>query len=368
MTKWLPLLIAWIIETATLTSFTMAPIKEMMPAYLLLHCAICMYFVASLKHTLPVAYKGESFKQKLFFLVISVFLPVIGMLGITIFVLPALFEKQHQKPNYLIIQSALLRRKDINDRQNYTRLQADALKHLLHGAGRVNQRIKAVKALHNICEPEATATLKTALRDKADDVRLLAYSILTQKEKQLQDAIVNKEHQLKQIQELQFQDQLLNKSDDNKHILSKNNQTAIHCWKTLANLYWQLVYQRLLLDQDTINNAETQALQYANSVLNLREDIDMYLLKGRIYLHQNVFQLAQKSFTHAVKAGANAALLHPYFLEIAFQQRNSVKINQWVNNSLKQSRPDYRLSLALDYWCTNNSTKQNIKKQGHTAR
>ncbi|USE38958.1 hypothetical protein [Endozoicomonas sp. SCSIO W0465] len=162
-----------------------------------------------------------------------------------------------------------------NGRQTDLLLVSANLEETLHDASqdaqRIDDRVRAIMSIRHLNHHRAVRLLREALKDPADDVRLLAYSILSHREKLIQQEIASLKSGLSH-QHTHYQISLL---------------------KRLAQLHWQLVDQSLLHDNEARQLAADQACQFANSVLQQGHDPDMQLLLARYYLWQETPESAR---------------------------------------------------------------------------
>ncbi len=191
----------------------------------------------------------------------------------------------------------------------------------------MEERSKAVLATRYFQDPKATRILREALKDKIDDVRLLAYSILDQKETEIRSAIMKTSEKLE-------------------------HASILNCsfyLKRLAWLNWELV--RLELVQgSTVKQFEQQAIEYADQVLKNSNDIDMQLLKGYILLRKNQLEHARSHFLKAVEAGLPKSAIEKKLIEISFLQFSfSEVIDTAIKLKNKNAFQD-KQAVSIMYW------------------
>ncbi len=172
------------------------------------------------------------------------------------------------------------------------------LQDVLRHAPDPNQRLTAIFATRRMPGKEAIPILKLALRDPADDVRLLAYSMLDQKESRINQRI---EAALGRLAGA-----------------TPARRGALH--GTLARWYWELAYLGLA-QGSVLEHILEQAREHTDQALRGTPSADLHLLAGRIALEQGRLEDAGRALQAAEEAGIDSAQLAPFRAEVAFFQR-----------------------------------------------
>ncbi|WP_121493825.1 tetratricopeptide repeat protein, partial [Pseudomonas aeruginosa] len=172
------------------------------------------------------------------------------------------------------------------------------LQDVLRHAPDPNQRLTAIFATRRMPGKEAIPILKLALRDPADDVRLLAYSMLDQKESRINQRI---EAALGRLAGA-----------------TPARRGALH--GTLARWYWELAYLGLA-QGSVLEHILEQAREHTDQALRGAPSADLHLLAGRIALEQGRLEDAGRALQAAEEAGIDSAQLAPFRAEVAFFQR-----------------------------------------------
>ncbi|MFK5949184.1 MAG: hypothetical protein QM500_10505 [Methylococcales bacterium] len=171
------------------------------------------------------------------------------------------------------------------------------------------QRIKAVLKTRQMTDQEAIPILRVALLDPVDEVRLLAYSMLDKKEKNI-DHLIHQEA---------------------KKIAENPTEKLILVHLSLAESYWELSYLGLVSGQAKQHILQ-DAYEHIQRVLKSDQtSAESYFLQARIALSLNLYDVAEQSLSMALKLGINAVRVAPYQAELAFVTRKFDEIEQYIN-------------------------------------
>ncbi len=171
------------------------------------------------------------------------------------------------------------------------------------------QRIKAVLKTRQMTDQEAIPILRVALLDPVDEVRLLAYSMLDKKEKNIDHLIYQ----------------------EAKKLAAMPSQKLILVHLSMAESYWELSYLGLVTGQAKQHILQ-DAYEHIQRVLKSDQtSAEPYFLQARIALALNLYDVAEKSLSMALKLGINAVRVAPYQAELAFVTRKFDEIEQYIN-------------------------------------
>ncbi len=157
-------------------------------------------------------------------------------------------------------------------------------------------RMKALLSAHAMSARYSVPVLKALLGDEADDLRLLAYGMLDNREKSLNALIFN----------------LLKKLD----ACQASNICQLY-QKQLAELYWAFAYEHLT-EGDMLTYMLTQAEHYARRALEIKTDGDLWVLLAQILIKQEKHQEAEIAFNQAIGLGMPLTRIQPYLAELAY--------------------------------------------------
>lgn len=196
-------------------------------------------------------------------------------------------------------------------------------------------RIGAMIALQHVSGRVSTPLLRDVLSDPNEDIRLLAYGMLDNQEKQINQSI---DAELKVINSLGPA-----KWTDNP------GQKGLLAAQRLSDLYWELIYQELV-QGDLRNYAIDESARYAQMVLDHEPDnAPLNLRLGRLLHAGGQPEAAERAYLKASELGLPATRILPYLAELRFDQHDfagtrqlMVELANW--GSLPRLRP------IIDYW------------------
>lgn len=259
------------------------------------HAVACVLLAFALWMFLPMRYKSPVPWAPVFLFSIAFFIPLLGMIGVIFSVFPALYmqrKREEQVWETTGVPSLPFRPLE---RRNSPMFPDGGLQDVLYLATDPERRLNALLATRRMPSHESVPILKLALRDPADDVRLLAYSMLDQKESEINRRI----------------EEMLNLLGDDED----DNPEATHAG--LARWYWELAYLGLA-QGSVLDHILGQARKHAEQSLALESNPEVDLLAGRIALEQGDLSAAAKFFKQAETGGIRFEKIAPYLAESAF--------------------------------------------------
>ena len=197
-----------------------------------------------------------------------------------------------------------------------------------NAAAPLPQRLKALVAVQDAPARVTGTLLRDLLADPADDIRLLAYGILDNKEKQITQRIV--EHR-----------QRLERST------SPAESADLH--KRLAELYWELIYQNLVQGDmqafavDQVRHHGYQALRQNDS------DAGLWFRLARMELNAGRLDAAEHALQQAQLNGFARERLLPYWAEQRFLQKRYAEVRVLFEELAGQAGVP-ALGQARRYW------------------
>ena len=276
---------------------------------------------------LPAPYQLPAHRSFAFVTLLIFFIPGLGMLGAVVSILLGLYHPHAQRPDYTLATAVPeLPFKPVTIDTNLS-FAGGGLYDVLRNASDTDKRLKAVLATQRMSERKAIPILQVALKDAVDDVRLLAYSILDNKENGININIKNGLTELETA--------------------TATQRPAIH--KRLAFLYWELVYMGLA-QGDVLLHILNTARQHVDSVLAETDDSGAYFLLGRILVREGALQQAQQAFQKANEFGMDKFRISSYLAEIAFLQRNFTAIPKILGELPISERQREPVAAVADFW------------------
>nr|MBO2509577.1 transporter [Gammaproteobacteria bacterium] len=303
------------------------PVLEAALLYTLAHGLGSLLLTIGIWMLLPRRYRFPLPWSPLFIFCLSFFIPLIGMVGVSLSLFPALYlpRKRREQPWQAVGVPELPFRPQ--EKKHDLMFGDGGLQDVLLHASDPDQRLTVIFATRRMRSREAIPILKLALRDASDDVRLLAYSMLDQRESRINQRI---EHALEQLAKAK-----------------PGRRYAIH--GMLARWNWELAYVGLA-QGSVLEHVLDQARQHVNQALQGAPSAELHLLAGRIALEQGDLESAAAHLDDAEAAGAAAAQLAPYRAEIAFLRREYRAIPRLLGeipSDLLQRPP---LAALARYW------------------
>lgn len=193
----------------------------------------------------------------------------------------------------------------------------------------VTERLTALLAIQETPARVSADLLRQLLADPVEDIRLLAYGMLDSKEKAISTRVLAEENAL---------------ADE-----ATSSDEGYGCNKRLAELYWELVYQRLV-QGDMMRHACEQSRKHARAALeSQKDDAGLWFLLTRIGAELREPEAVREAVDHARRLGFPYDQLAPYYAELAFLERRFSEIAPLFEQL--DSRPSaIRLAAIHDYW------------------
>ena len=259
------------------------------------HGVACGLLTAGLWLLLPSRYRRPLPWAPLFLFSIAFFIPLLGAIGVVAAVFPALYtQRRHGEQVWQSTGAPALPFRPLEQRKSPL-FQDGGLQDVLHLASDPEQRLTALLATRRMAGHDAVPILKLALRDPADDVRLLAYSMLDQKESRINQRI----------------EKLLARLDQP----SEQGRAPLHAG--LARWYWELAYLGLA-QGSVLDHVLAQAQEHTEKSLSIEDNPELELLSGRIALEQGKLEQARLCLGRAEAGGIAFNKVAPFLAEAAF--------------------------------------------------
>lgn len=277
--------------------------------------------------SLPRTYRRNPIVVILFFTVLSLFIPMLGAIGVLALVLLTHFttvKKDHAQiqelPDSYFSGTGNLDFSQYGRGDLHSRFQTAAL--------RTEARLDALGKLQGFETHQIRSTVRQALQDQTDDVRLVAFGILDKKEKSINERI---------NRELEWYQQC------------RENQEKLTHARELAYAYWELVYKDVV-EGDILLYALGKAEYYNTVVLTARpSDAGMWALKGQILLRAHRSEEAHTAFTNARDHGIPDTRVLPYLAELAFLRKDFSELSGLFQRGQRLSEVPV-LKPVIRYW------------------
>lgn len=303
--------------------------------YFIVHAMACILFALGLRPLIRASHQQREHLLTLMGLVavVSFTVPIAGAAGCLVAIF-ALHRYRNQDP-YSRFPSVSLPEYDQHQSNSNSRRPPGLKTFLSNQSVPTAARMRAMVALSNVSGRLASPMLRTALSDSNDDLRLLAYSMLDNKEQQISQAIHDAQ-------------QSLERANQAEGISPLGPQGLQAAW-TLSDLYWEMIYQGVA-QSDVRDHAISQSLHYCLMVLQEQSDNSLLTLrKGRLMQLRHDYGQAQHAYETALKQGLPAARVIPYLAEIHFLQHNYAEA-QSLMQTLDSAQAPSRLRPSMQYW------------------
>ncbi len=257
------------------------------------------------------------------------FLPVLGLSSYLIYLLWHRFWK-HTTPTYHFQRIEL---------PHFSMPRHQRAPAIRHGQiGRILQqnhlplqlRLRSLLTLQSVPTRQSARLLRESLSDAQDDLRLLAYGMLEQREKDLS----------LRLQQALDQQAMGQEQDDSERAAAE---------RTLAELYWELVYQNLS-EGHMRQYALERTQHHVRQALRLAvRDAGLWALYGRWHLLQGDVRTAEAAWQVALRQGYPRLRLLPYLAETAYLQHDYVHLRK-LCRQMPLSSGLSALQNSLRFW------------------
>lgn len=203
---------------------------------------------------------------------------------------------------------------------------------VLRDARSPDERVRAVMALRHMDARRAVPLLRQAFGHGSEDVRLLAFGILEQREKQLRTRIKRAEAELAAALGA-----------------TPSPGALVSCHRRLAREHWELVYAGFVsgdLEPVVLQKVRAQA----ERALELEPDASMHLLLARLHLRQRAPEQAWACLLAADALGAAPAATTPLLAEAAFQLRRFADIPSLLRRVPRAALQRPELAPVAAFW------------------
>ncbi|AVO41811.1 hypothetical protein [Simplicispira suum] len=301
-------------------------------SYLLVHAFACVLLAL---FAFPLVARRKA-KPRLGILslmaICSYAVPVAGFFGVLV---AAIILRVYRRPSgQLDFDSLQMPEFDEHQRRQSNLRHAGLRSFLGNEHAPLQARLRAMVALQYVPGRTASPVLRNMLSDPNEDLRLLAYGMLDSLEKRINASI---DAELQALQTARRD----GKTDSAPQV--------IETLRRLSDLYWELVYQDLVLG-DLRTHAVEQSLHYCERVLvHEQGSAQLHLRRGRLLQQQALDAQAAQAFETARALGIPASRLLPYEAELCFDRGDFARTRALMQemrawNSLPRLRP------ILDYW------------------
>lgn len=192
-------------------------------------------------------------------------------------------------------------------------------------------RTQSLVVLGRLNNSEANKVIQESMNDNDDQIRLLAFSLLDNKERKIYEKIDQLEETLKET-------------------LDINAVADIE--SQLAFSYWEIIYLNLA-SGELYEIALKKAMRYAQSAVKVsKKQINLLVLLGRIYMALEKYDEALNIFTRLQEADEPFNTYAPYLAELYFHNRLFQTVKETLQGKLTLKYIP-KVAPIVDYWCPN---------------
>ncbi|UAW99491.1 HEAT repeat domain-containing protein [Halopseudomonas nanhaiensis] len=272
------------------------------------HAAASALLTLAVWRLLPARYRRPLPWSPLFLFSLAFFIPVLGAVGLIAAVFPALYtQRSHDEPMWQSLGVPKLPFRPLESGRS-PMFHDGGLQDVLNLASDPEQRLAALMATRRMPAHDSIPILKLALRDSSDDVRLLAYSMLDQKESRINQRI---ERLIEEI------------GSDGA------GSAAQHA--ALARWYWELAYLGLA-QGSVLDHVLDQAWTHSARSLELEPNPELDLLAGRVALERGDIVTARHQFNSARLQGVSPDKVLPFLAEAAFVSGRYAEVRRLLHS------------------------------------
>jgi len=194
----------------------------------------------------------------------------------------------------------------------------------------VGQRLneKLVIYLMKFTNPVAIRFLKKALSSSDDEVRLLAFSVITSTEKEIMDRIYAFLRELER---------------------ARSEEERFRLYAAVGEMYWELVFLNIA-DEELRDFYLKTALDYLLKALEIKEEGKTLFLTGRIYLKLGDEVRAEYYLIRSTERGFPLEKVAPYLMEVYYRRRDFEKVFLVAERVRDKVIPDMRALSILKVW------------------
>jgi len=295
--------------------------------YFALHGVSSAVLAWMLMHVLPARYRMPRGPVAALLFSFAFFIPLLGIAGmLTAVVINVLRPKAaSDRPFEQVIAPEYV----MSIREPGAQLRISSLKSMLLDPNvPAELRLKSLNALQNMPTRTAAPTLRRLLGDPLDELRLIAYGMLDQKEKHINGEIQSERANLQ---------------------TAEDDAARLNILRRLVELNWELIYSDLVQgDVRAFHLAQVQ--EYAAQGLALAgNDPGLWFLKARGLQAAGRLDEAREAYSIAIASGLPEARALAYLAEIAFLQRDFAALREYLE-LVAQTQPAPVMAPLIRFW------------------
>jgi len=311
-------------------TWLLADFREGFPdllVYFALHGAASAMLAWMLVGLLPRHYQTPRWPVHALLFSFAFFIPLLGVVGmlVTLLIVVLRPKRAQDQPFEQVTPPEYV----MSLREPEAQLRISSLKAMLLDPNvPAELRLRSLNALQNMPTRAAAPTLRRLLGDPLDELRLIAYGMLDQKEKGINAEI---QFERRRLQEVAAGPERLN------------------VLRRLVELNWELIYSDLVQgDVRAFHLAQVDA--YAQQALALAgDDPGLLFLRARGLQAGGELQQARAAFLLAIEHGLLESRALAYLAEIAFEQRDFVLLRSYLER-IGGSQASPVMAPLISFW------------------
>jgi hypothetical protein len=296
----------------------------------LVHSLACLVVASAFAALLPPLQRDKGRGAALFVWLLCFFVPGIGMIGLLVGVLPALWWPAAASAEVSPRAWSYLGIPPLPDHSPKPRelgamhYGVASISAILQGASDLGQRQRGVLATLRLRDNESIPLLRRALRDPEDDIRLLAYALLDRKEEAITTRMRHHQRRLEETEGVQ----------------------AVGHHSAIAHDCWELIHLGLV-EGEVTTYLLTTARHHAEQALALNpQNPGLRLLLGKVLGRMGERGLASDNLRQAEELGIDGRVVSSFLAEFgvsphetseaqnsAASQANRVSQLHWPSSS-----------------------------------
>lgn len=291
-----------------------------------LHALATALLTAAVLPALPVNYRQSAVAAMVFIFSMCLFIPILGMVGgVAALVLGLYSPGRDRLEDWEQHDAPVLPYKPVTVTGDSVFTRGGLNTVLMHFDD-PNWRERAVMASRHLPNRNAIPILQATLKDSSDEVRLLAYTLLSTKERDIES----------QIESLNTR-------------LNRGGHGPDWVHEGLAHLYWELAYLGLV-EGEVRKYVLGRALMHVDIALKALSTPSRHFLRGRICLRLGHLEECATSLDAAEHSGLSADDIAPYRAELAFLEQRYDRVPRELARISPEARTTPVLDALANYW------------------
>lgn len=275
---------------------------------------------------LPARYRSPPVAVPVFLLLICLCLPLLGAAGLLLTLVPALRHPVvREQTAWEVVRVPDLPYKPLSIQTEH--YGPGGLIGVLRNARDSERRLRAVIATRQMPQRAAVPILREALQDPVDDIRLLAYALLDDK----QEVLTARIHELLRA-------------------LEANPADRARGHARTAAAYWELAWLGLAEREVRVALLDSADRHLAEALSSTDDARELHFQRGRVRLLGGHLLAAERSLQRAIVAGMPRNEVMPYLAEVAFERHQFGLVSERLSGIDPVKLRDSRLAPVADYW------------------